>query len=105
MDFNHFIQRQEGGIHWLVSKALEHSAVFAVSLFQCSAKTFLSVWISNGRDNEALSICGYREGSLSVNFKEIQHSSVNHEGEAISVLSKTLDHESVPFGSNNVKTL
>jgi len=103
MDFNHFIQREEGGIHWLVSKALEHPAVLAVSLSQYSAEAFLSVWISNGRDNEALSICSYREGSLSVNFKEIQHSSVNHEGEAISVLSKTLDHESVPPGVTMLK--
>ena len=103
MDFNHFIQRQEGRIHWLVSKALEHPAVLAVSLSQYSAEAFLSVWISNGRDNEALSICSYREGSLSVNFKEIQHSSVDHESEAISVLSKTLDHESVPPGVTMLK--
>jgi len=105
MDFNHFIQRQEGRIHWLVSKALEHPAVLAVSLSQYSAEAFLSVWISNGRDNEALSICSYREGSLCVNFNNIQHPSVDHEGETISVLGKMLNHESILPGSNNVKTL
>jgi hypothetical protein len=98
VDFNHFIQREKGGIQWLVSEAFEHPAILTVSLLECSAETLLSVWISNRRDNQAFSIGGYRERSFSVNFKEIQHSSIDHAGEAISVLSKTLDHGAVPPG-------
>jgi len=71
LDFNHLIQRQEGWIHWLVGEAFEHPAVLTVSLLECSTEAFLPVWISNGRDNEAFSICGNREGSLSINIKEI----------------------------------
>ena len=105
VDFNHFIQREEGGIQWLVSEAFEHPAILTVSLLECSAEALLSVWIANRRDNQAFSISRYRERSFSINFKEIQHPSVDHEGEAISMLRKTLDHESVPSGSNNVHTL
>jgi len=105
MDLNHLIQSQKGRIHRLVGKAFEHPTVFTVSLLECGAEALLFVWISNRRDDEAFSICGYREGSLCVNFKEIQHPSVDYEGETISVLGKTLNHESVPSGSNNVKTL
>jgi hypothetical protein len=97
MDFNHFIQRQEGRLHWLVGEAFEHPAILTVSRLECSAEAFLSVWIANWGDNQACSIGRYRERSFSINFKEIQHPSVDHKGEAVSMLRKTLDHESVPF--------
>jgi hypothetical protein len=92
VNFNHLIQRQEDRIHRLVGKSFEHPTVFTISLLECSAEALLFVWISNRRDNEAFSICGHREGSLCVNFKEIQHPSVDHEGETISVLGKMLNH-------------
>jgi hypothetical protein len=92
VNFNHLIQRQEDRIHRLVGKSFEHPSVFTISLLECSAETLLSVWISNRRDNKAFSIGRYRERSFSVNFKEIQYSSVDHKREAISVLGKMLNH-------------
>jgi hypothetical protein len=49
-------------------------------------------------DDQALSIRRHREQGVGIDFKQVQHASVDHEGQTIAVLCQALDHSDPPSG-------
>lgn len=105
MDINDLFQREEPNIHRSVGQTLQHFSVPSIPLGQGCPEFFLTLGITHGTEDQACTIRGDREGGVAVNVQKIEHTPIDHQGQAVSMFGQMFNHRSPPVWSLSVYPL